>query len=126
VVYVACFSVFLFIHRYKGTDNDPASKLKMKIEITLISHYFNIFLIRELIKYKKSDNLDGPLYWILKSAVIMVKPQNKNLHYPNPELMKNSEYFFGYTQKARKIKQGKVWLNWGIGNRRFTRYPKME
>lgn len=138
------------------------------------------------IKYKKVDNPEGPVYWILKSMVLMVKyengtvdvfkvektiqdsastvslsdnmflkgqvdatryyngykgagtgtlitslvspliglipaiacsstkPKDINLHYPNPELMKNPDYFLGYTQKAKKIKQGKVWLNWGI------------
>ena len=139
------------------------------------------------IKYKKFDNLEGPVYWILKSVVLMVKyengtvdvfkvekknadssavvsltenlfmkgqvdatkyytkykgagtgtliaslvspliglipaiacssikPREINLDYPNPALMKNPDYYLGYTQKAKKIKQGKVWLNWGIG-----------
>jgi len=139
------------------------------------------------IKYKKFDNPDGPLYWILNSSVLMVKyqngtvevfkvekaatdsvirvpstenmyskgvldatkyyrgykgagtgtliaslvsplgglipaiacsstsPRDRNLNYPNPVLMKDSDYFLGYTQRAKKIKQGKVWLNWGIG-----------
>jgi len=139
------------------------------------------------IKYKKFDNPEGPVYWILKSVVLMVKYENgtvdvfkvekKNtdssavvsltenlfmkgqvdatkyytkykgagtgtliaslvspliglipaiacsstkpreikLDYPNSALMKNPDYYLGYTQKAKKIKQGKVWLNWGIG-----------
>ena len=139
------------------------------------------------IKYKKFDNPEGPVYWILKSVVLMVKyengtvdvfkvekknadssaavpltenlfmkgqvdatkyytkykgagtgtliaslvspliglipaiacsstkPREINLDYPNPALMKNPDYYLGYTQKAKKIKQGKVWLNWGIG-----------
>jgi hypothetical protein len=138
------------------------------------------------IKYKKVDNLEGPVYWILKSVVLMVKyengtvdvfqiekkntdssavvsltenlfmkgqvdatkyytkykgagtgtlitslvspllglipaiacsstqPREINLGYPNTALMKNPDYYLGYTQKAKKIKQGKVWLNWGI------------
>jgi hypothetical protein len=138
------------------------------------------------IKYKKSDNPEGPVYWILKSVVLMVKyengtvdvfkvekktadsssvvsltenlflkgqvdadrfykkykgagtgtlitslisplvglipaiacsstkPREFNLDYPNSTLMKNPDYYLGYTQKAKKIKQGKVWLNWGI------------
>lgn len=41
-------------------------------------------------------------------------PKDLNLGYPNSELMKNSDYYNGYTQKAKKIKQGKVWKNWGI------------
>ena len=138
------------------------------------------------IKYRKSDNPEGPVYWILKSAVLMVKyengtvdvfkvekapadsahpvsltedlflkgqvdatkyykgykgagtgtlitalvsplaglipaiacsstrPKEITLNYPNAELMKNPDYYLGYTQKAKKIKQGKVWMNWGI------------
>jgi hypothetical protein len=27
--------------------------------------------------------------------------------------MSNPDYYRGYTQKAKKIKQGKVWKNWG-------------
>jgi hypothetical protein len=138
------------------------------------------------IKYKKFDNPEGPVYWILKSVVLMVKyengtvdvfkvekrsadsssvisltenlfmkgqadaaryykkyngagtgtlitalvspllglipaiacsstkPMEINLDYPNSGLMKNPDYYLGYTQKAKKIKQGKVWTNWGI------------
>lgn len=43
------------------------------------------------------------------------KPNSKNLNFPNDKLMENPDYFMGYTKKAKKIKQGRVWLNWGIG-----------
>ena len=43
------------------------------------------------------------------------EPEEINLNYPNPELMKNPEYSTGYTQQAHKIKSRKVWTNWGIG-----------
>lgn len=138
------------------------------------------------IKYKKSDNLNGPIFSILKSEVLLVRyengtkdmfveenweetispvslsiedsynqgrldaskyydgykgagtgtlvvslisplvgmvpaiacsstqPKDINLNYPNSEMMKNFDYYNGYTQKSRKIKQGKVWKNWGI------------
>ena len=42
------------------------------------------------------------------------KPKYKNLGFPNEKLMENPDYFMGYTKRAKKIKQGKVWLNWGI------------
>lgn len=42
------------------------------------------------------------------------QPKEINLNYPNADLMKNSDYYNGYTQKSKKIKQGKVWKNWGI------------
>ena len=48
-------------------------------------------------------------------ACSSTKPKEINLNYPKSELMKNQDYYNGYTQKAKKIKQGKVWKNFGIG-----------
>jgi len=42
-------------------------------------------------------------------------PKEINLDYPNPELMRNADYRSGYLQKAKRIKAGRVWRNWGIG-----------
>lgn len=42
------------------------------------------------------------------------KPRYKSLGFPNEKLMENPDYFMGYTKKAKRIKQGKVWLNWGV------------
>jgi hypothetical protein len=137
------------------------------------------------VKYKKFDNLNGPLFTILKSELLLIRyengskdifneakkiesnstqnedlyiqgqsdankyykgykssgtavistslllsplvglvpavlcsttePQDENLNYPSSELMKKTEYSNGYRQKAKKIKQNKVWKNWGIG-----------
>jgi hypothetical protein len=41
-------------------------------------------------------------------------PSEANLNAPDPELLKNSNYYDGYTNRAKKIKQGKVWKNFGI------------
>ena len=164
-----CFSQDLIT---KKTGEDIQSKV---LEVTTTE-----------IKYKKFDNLDGPIFTLLKSEVAMIRyengtkdifnveikneinsvkiptsqelfvqgqsdaskyykgyrgagtgtlvtglisplvglipaiacsstqPNEKNLSFPNPELMKNLNYHDGYTQKAKKIKQGKVWMNWGI------------
>ncbi len=48
-------------------------------------------------------------------ATSSTKPNHNNLSFPDEKLMENSDYFMGYTKKAKKIKQGRVWLNWGIG-----------
>ncbi len=48
-------------------------------------------------------------------ACSAVRPNEGNLGYPSSELMKNSDYANGYTQEARRIKQTKVWTNFGIG-----------
>jgi len=136
------------------------------------------------VKYKRFDNLDGPIVSILKSDVFIIKyengskevfkeetnantltvstsvdfynngkidaqkyyrgykgagtltfitgfispliglipaiacsstpPKDENLDYPKIELMKNLDYNTGYNQKAKRIKQSKVWTNWGI------------
>jgi len=164
-----CFSQDLIT---KKTSEDIQSKV---LEVTSTE-----------IKYKKFDNLDGPIFTLLKSEVAMIRyengtkdifneetnneinsvkiptsselftqgqldaskyytgyrgagtgtlvtglisplvglipaiacsstqPNEKNLSFPNPELMKNPNYYDGYTKKAKKIKQGKVWMNWGI------------
>jgi len=41
-------------------------------------------------------------------------PKDKNLSYPNARLMENPDYRNGYIKKAKKMKQGRVWTNWGI------------
>ncbi len=41
-------------------------------------------------------------------------PSDANLNAPDPELLKNSDYYDGYSNRAKKIKQGKVWKNLGI------------
>ncbi|MCE6993045.1 hypothetical protein [Dyadobacter sp. CY323] len=42
-------------------------------------------------------------------------PKIENLGYPNEELFRQPEYYKAYTKKAKKIKQRKVWANWGVG-----------
>jgi len=57
----------------------------------------------------------SPLIGLIPAiATSSSKPSDMNLNYPNANLMKNTDYYSGYTQKAKKIKQGKVWKNWGI------------
>ena len=59
--------------------------------------------------------LVSPLLGLIPAiACSSTPPNDKNLNYPNPDLMKMSDYYDGYTHKAKKIKQGKVWRNWGI------------
>ena len=138
------------------------------------------------IKYKKFDSLDGPMYTLLKSEILMIRyangtndvfkeeeksnsglsanssdlnlyaqgqkdaetyylgykgagtgtlltgllsplvglipaiacsatpPKDRNLMYPDAELMKKTNYHNGYMQKSRKVKSKKVWKNWMI------------
>jgi hypothetical protein len=48
-------------------------------------------------------------------ATSSTDPKHNNLSFPDKKLMENSDYFMGYTKKAKKIKQGRVWTNWAIG-----------
>lgn len=60
-------------------------------------------------------SLVSPLVGLIPAiACSSTQPKDLNLHYPNAEMMKNFDYYNGYTQKSKKIKQGKVWKNWGI------------
>ena len=137
------------------------------------------------IKYKKYDDLNGPIFTILKSEVLLIRyengtkdifageekigsnlflndnpfaqgqsdalqyykeykaastgtlitslfspflglvpaivtsstpPKEINLDYPNKTFLSNPEYVNGYTTKAKKIKQDKVWTNYAIGS----------
>jgi len=59
--------------------------------------------------------LVSPLVGLIPAiACSSTQPKEINLNYPNADLMKDIDYYNGYTQKSRKIKQGKVWTNWGI------------
>ena len=57
----------------------------------------------------------SPLVGLIPAAICATSdPKEENLNYPSADLMKKAEYAEGYNQKAKKIKQGKVWTNWGV------------
>jgi hypothetical protein len=59
--------------------------------------------------------LISPLIGLIPAiACSSTSPEDINLNYPNADLMMKPDYNNGYTQKAKKIKQGKVWGNWGV------------
>ena len=61
-------------------------------------------------------SLVSPLIGLVPAiACSSSQPKDENLMYPSSELMKQPDYNNGYTTKAKKIKSGKVWMNWGIG-----------
>ena len=60
-------------------------------------------------------SLLSPLVGLIPAvACSSTPPKDKNLNYPNTELMKKPDYYNGYTQKSKKMKQSKVWTNWGF------------
>ena len=61
-------------------------------------------------------SLVSPLVGLIPAiACSSTQPKDDNLNVPHPELLKKGNYYEGYTKRAKKIKQGKVWKNWGIG-----------
>ena len=61
-------------------------------------------------------SLLSPLVGLIPAiACSVTEPKEINLNAPNPDLIKKTEYYNGYAQRSKKIKQRKVWTNWGIG-----------
>lgn len=59
--------------------------------------------------------LISPLAGLIPAiACSSTPPKEANLNYPNSAMMNKPDYYNGYTRKAKKIKQRKVWTNWGI------------
>lgn len=57
----------------------------------------------------------GVLGLIPAIAVSSADPKEQNLGYPDRTLWDNGDYRAGYKYKAKKIKQKKVWMGFGIG-----------
>ena len=61
-------------------------------------------------------SLVSPLLGLVPAiACVATPPKQKNLNFPSAELLKNPDYHRGYDARAKKMKQGKVWTNWGVG-----------
>jgi hypothetical protein len=61
-------------------------------------------------------SLVSPLIGLIPAiATSATTPKLQNLGYPDETLFRQGEYHAAYTKKAKKIKQKKVWTNWGIG-----------
>jgi hypothetical protein len=59
--------------------------------------------------------LFSPLVGLIPAGLCSTAdPKEENLNYPSADLMKKAEYAEGYNQKAKKIKQNKVWTNLGV------------
>jgi len=57
----------------------------------------------------------SPLVGLVPAALCAsADPQDENLNYPSSDLMKKTDYANGYRQRAKKIKQNKVWTNLGV------------
>ena len=80
-------------------------------------------------RYYKGDKTAGtillisnfiPLVAIIPSLVFNIAnsskiPKDENLNYPSISLMQNEKYANSYRQEAKKIKNQKIWKNFGVG-----------
>ena len=164
----------------------------IKAQDTLSTRYGETILVKVIevgtseVKYKKLDNLNGPVFSMLKSDLLMIKyengtkddfssikkieennfsgydpyiqgkldaqryyngyktagtiafisnfayipvvpslifsiaatskiPKDENLNYPSISLMENEKYADSYRQEAKKIKNRKTWIVFGVG-----------
>lgn len=92
---------------------DKPEDLNIKGQIDAARHYK---------KYKGAaagtllTSLLSPIIGLIPAVICSAtNPKLENLGYPNEELFKQATYYKAYTKKAKKIKQRKVWSNWGIG-----------
>ena len=81
---------------------------------------------KDALKYYKGykGSVDATLLTsVLLSPIIGLVPaisstsseiEDSKLNYPNVDLIKKTSYYNGYTQKATKIRNKKVWGNWCI------------
>ena len=95
----------------KAKQAEIASKMKTQGEIDSKINY----------KGKKSGAawttvttlLFSPIVGVIPAAVCASKePSDKNLNYPDTELMKDSNYEKAYKEKAHKTKKKKVWVSY--------------
>lgn len=58
-----------------------------------------------------------PIFGLIPAiACASSEPGNRNLNYPDAELMKNFQYNQSYKKEAHRIKKNKVWKGYGIGS----------
>lgn len=115
-VLIAFFSIGVLINASAQTDTSSSVTLKNLYpqgEIDAEKHYK---------KYKAAGtgtlitSLASPIVGLIPAITTSAsQPKVGNLGYPNEELFKQADYYKGYTKKAKKIKQRKVWTNWAIG-----------
>jgi hypothetical protein len=63
-----------------------------------------------------------PLNLIPAIACSATPPSDANLDFPNPRLMENQNYRYGYEKQAFAIKKKKVWTNFAIGSGAFLAF----
>jgi hypothetical protein len=88
--------------------------LATKAEVDVVKYYtsYRPALISTFIITGIGTPLIGLIPVMICTSTI---PKDKNLNFPNQELMKNPDYYNTYVQKAMKMKQRKIWAFWTLG-----------
>ena len=123
--YISRTKVNWFILNSK--DTETIKDLPKKDPITINSSSEKLYLKgqEDATKYYDDYNYAGtgtlvisllsPLAGLIPAiACSSTPPKEKNLNFHNSELKNNLDYHSGYLHSAKKIKQRKVWSNWGI------------
>ncbi len=118
----------ILIIRYENGTKDLFD-ISVSNQVSLSPNNSNSFFIqgeKDAMKYYKSYKsaqtgtmLTGiiltPIAGLVPAiATSTTDPEYSNLNFPSSELMNNTDYYNGYTTKAKKIKQNKVWTSWLI------------
>ena len=119
----------LLIIKYENGTKDDFSSIKKIEEYNLSGIDPYIQGKNDAQRYYKGDKTAGtiilisnfiPLVAIIPSLVFYIAntskiPKDENLNYPSISLMQNEQYANSYRQEAKKIKNKKIWKNFGIG-----------
>ena len=119
----------LLMIKYANGTNEDFSSIKKIEEYNLSGIDPYIQGKNDAQSYYKGDKTAGtiilisnfiPLVAIIPSLVFCIAntskiPKDENLNYPSISLMQNEQYANSYRQEAKKIKNKKIWKNFGIG-----------
>jgi hypothetical protein len=119
----------LLMIKYANGTNEDFSSIKKIEEYNLSGIDPYIQGKNDAQRYYKGDKTAGtiilisnfiPLVAIIPSLVFCIAntskiPKDENLNYPSISLMQNEQYANSYRQEAKKIKNKKIWKNFGIG-----------
>ena len=104
--------IFDQIEQKKTTTDEPKEDMRMKGMLDAQQNYHGAWSGKGLTFW--TVTLLSPVSGLIPAgACSSVPPSDKNLNYPDPELMKDADYNIAYKNEAHKIKKRKVWGTYG-------------
>ena len=109
---IVCNAQIQSISNYPPTSNQSSADLFMQGQKDA-SVYYRGFKGASTGTFVVS--LLSPIVGLIPAmACSATPPKEISLTYPNVDLINKTDYTNDYKLKAKKIKQGRVWKNWGI------------